>query len=117
MSDMPKVSANVARRTRKKGIGQKIKKYAVLTIIVFIGVLFMRGEYGLLKIYRLRAKIKTAQDDIIRLKVKGADLKWELDKLKSDTQYIQLYASEHFGYAKPAGTVIQFVPPPQDSLR
>jgi cell division protein FtsB len=117
MADLPKVSTKFPRRTKKKDLGRRLKRYFLLTCIVFIGVLFYQGEYGLHKIFRLRTKIKTAQNEITQLKVQGADLKWEIDKLKADSQYIQLYASEHFGYAKPGVDVIQFVSSPQDTTK
>jgi cell division protein FtsB len=117
MAELPKVSANFTRRAKKKDLGQKIKRYMVLTGIVFIGVIFYRGEYGLSKIFRLRTKVEAVQKEITQLKVQAADLKWEIEKLKADTQYIQLYASEHLGYAKPEGKIIQFVPSTQDSSK
>ena len=86
-----------------------------MTLLIFAGVMFAQGEYGLLKIYRLRSRIKTTQTEITRLKVQATDLKWEIDKLKADSQYIQLYAAEHYGYARPEGKVIQFVSS-EDSL-
>jgi|WetSurMetagenome_2_1015567.scaffolds.fasta_scaffold264487_1 cell division protein FtsB len=109
MAEMPKVSKDFNNRVSKKSLSANIKKFAILTFFVGVGVIFAQGDYGLLKIYRLKTKIKIAEKEVTKLKVKASDLKWETDKLKADSQYIQLYASERFGYAKPEGQVIQFV--------
>jgi cell division protein FtsB len=109
MAELPKVSQDFNRRVSKKSLSANIKRFVIVTFVVGVGVLFAQGDYGLLKIYRLRTKIKATEREITQLKVKASDLKWETDKLKVDSTYIQLYASEKFGYAKPEGTVIQFV--------
>lgn len=95
----------------------KLKTFIILTVVVFIAVLFCSGEYGLFKIYRLHNKIDAAEKDIDQLKVQAVDYQWEIDKLKSDSQYIMLYASETYGYAKPNQTIIQFLPSLNDTLK
>ncbi|NLI16689.1 MAG: hypothetical protein GX409_10440 [candidate division Zixibacteria bacterium] len=109
MAEFPKVSQDFNRRINKKSSSVRLKKFIILTFIVGIGVLFMQGDYGLLKIYRLKMKIRAAEKEVTQLKVKAVDLKWETDKLKADSQYIQLYASEIYGYARPEGQIIKFV--------
>ena len=88
-----------------------------MTAIVFVAVLFSRGDYGLFKIYRLHSKVNDAEKEITRLKVQAEDLNWEIKKLKNDSTYLKLYAAEHYGYAKSDQTIIQFLPPPEDSLK
>lgn len=116
MVELPKVSQDFNRRVNKKGFSASITRIVILTFLVGVGVLFAQGDYGLLKIYRLKTKVKAAEKEVTKLKVKAADLKWETDKLKADSQYIQLYASEKYGYAKPEGQIIQFVSS-EDSTR
>ena len=109
MAELPKVSQDFNRRVNKKGFSASITRIVILTFLVGVGVIFAQGDYGLLKIYRLKTKIKAAEKEVTQLKVKASDLKWEANKLKTDSLYIQLYASEKFGYAKPEGQIIQFV--------
>lgn len=109
MAELPKVSQDFSRRVTKKRLSSNIKKFVIMTFLVGVGVMFMQGDYGLLKIYRLKAKIKAAEKDVTIYKVKNTDLKWETEKLKTDSQYIQLYAAEKYGYAKPEGQIIKFV--------
>jgi len=109
MAELPKVSQDFNRRVNRKGFSASITRVVILTFLVGVGVMFAQGDYGLLKIYRLKTKIKAAEKEVTELKVKAADLKWETDKLKADSLYIQLYASNRYGYAKPEGQIIKFV--------
>jgi cell division protein FtsB len=109
MAELPKVSQDFNKQISRKSLSANLKKFALLTFFVGVGVMFAHGDYGLLKIYRLKSRIKTTEKEINQLKVKATDLKWETDKLKADSQYTQLYASEKFGYARPEGKIIQFV--------
>jgi len=114
--EIPRVTKEFTRRVNRKKKPSNVRSYLIITAIVFVGVIFAQGEYGLLKIFRLRARIGDTESEITRLKVQAADLEWEINKLKSDSQYIQLYAAEHYSYAKPSSVVIQFVSP-ADSLK
>ncbi len=117
MVELPRVSADFIKKINRNKNTRKLKKFLIITLVVFIGVLFARGECGLLKIYRLLTKVEKTQKEIDRLKVQAVDLNWEINRLKSDSQYIKLYAAEKYGYAKSDETIIQFLPLPEDSLR
>jgi cell division protein FtsB len=115
MGELPKVSNDFAKKVSKKNLSKNLPKYIIITLFIFAAVLFAQGDYGLLKIFRLNDRINNTQAEITRLKVKATDLKWEIDKLKTDSLYIKIYATEHYGYARPEGQVIQFVSS-EDSL-
>jgi len=117
MIAVPKVSTDFLDRINRKKFSKKIKRVILLPLVVLIIVMFCSGDYGLIKIYRLRTKIKTAEKEIDRLKVQAVDYNWKINKLKSDSMYIKLYASEIYGYGKADQTIIQFLPSPVDSLR
>ena len=117
----PAVSKNIKKRLNKTGwpgrdFPRRAKKFLVLSIFVFLAVLFARGETGILRIFRLHSRIDDAKREIEQLKVQAEDINWEIDKLKSDSTYIKLYAAERYGYAKAGETIIQFLPAPTDSL-
>ena len=112
--DLPKVSTDFIKRV-KKDKSSKLKRMFYLTIVVFLAVLFARGDYGLLKIYRLHSRIEDTQKDITHLRVEAEDLNWEINKLKSDTTYQKLYATDKYSYAKKGKNVIQFLPNPDSS--
>ncbi len=109
MRELPKVSKTFSQRINEKKSSSGLKKYLLITLVVFLIVLFASGDYGLIKIYRLKADIKAYKQEIKRLQVKAVDSLWEIGKLKSDSSYICLYASEHFVYARPGVKVIQFL--------
>ena len=114
--EFPKISKDFIKKVKKEKSG-RLKKSLMVSVLVFISVIFLRGEYGLLKIYRLHNKIDTAEKEILHLKVEAEDLTWEIKKLKSDSTYITLYAAEQFGYAWPNQSIIQFLPVPEDSTK
>lgn len=114
--EIPKISKEFIKKVKREKTS-KLKKAFFVSIIVFIVVMFARGDYGLLKIYRLYNKIDSAEKEIVRLKVEAEDLKWELSKLKNDSTYIKLFAAEHYGYAMPDQTIIQFLPAPEDTSK
>ncbi len=63
----------------------------------------------------LTKKIEKLEKDILVLKLERQDALWEIDKMKNDPEYIQKYAVQKYGYARPDQNVIQFVP--TDSVR
>jgi len=114
--EIPKVPKELVKKARK-GKSSKLKQTLFIFVLVFVAVIFTRGDSGLVKIYRLNDKISTAQQEIVRLKIEAEDLNWEINKLKEDSAYIKLYAAEYYGYAKPDQTIIQFLPAAPDSSR
>ena len=115
--EFPKMSADFVKRVKKEKYAKKFRRFLLLTAVVFVAVLFTRGDYGLLKIYRLHSKVDDTQREITHLKVQAEEIQWEIDKLKADSAYIKLYAAENYGYAKADKAIIQFLPPPEDSLK
>lgn len=110
--DLPKISKAFIKRV-KKDKSSKLKRMLYVSVLVFLAVLFARGDYGLLKIYRLQSRIDEAEKEITRLKVQTEDLNWEIKKLESDTTYQKLYAADKFNYAKAGQVIIQFLPNPE----
>ena len=117
MGDTPKFSTDFIKKINRKKYSKKLKRMIIIPVIVFIAVLFCTGQYGFLKIFRLHKKIVSAEKEIDRLKVQAVDYQWEISKLKNDSVYIKLYASEIYGYGKAGQTIIQFIPPIADTTR
>ncbi|MCP4582501.1 MAG: septum formation initiator family protein [candidate division Zixibacteria bacterium] len=115
--EFPRMTTDILKRLRMDRLGKRVKKFLLLTSVVFVAVLFTRGDYGLFRIYKLHSKVDEAKKDITHLKVQAEDLTWEIDKLKNDSAYIKLYASEQYGYAKSNQKIIQFLPSPEDSTK
>jgi cell division protein FtsB len=79
-------------------------------VLVFIIISFFWGEFGFFRMWYLSKKIDRLERDIRVLKVQRNDILWETDKMQNDPRYIQRYAVEKYGYARPDQKIIQFVP-------
>ena len=88
----------------------KLKMFALTAAVVFLIISFFWGESGFIRMWYLTKKIERVEHDIRILKVQRNDLLWETDKIKNDPDYIQRYAIETYGYARPEQKIIQFVP-------
>jgi cell division protein FtsB len=95
---------------RRSGLMFKLKMFLATAAVVFLIISFFWGESGLIRMWYLTKKIDRVEQDIKMLKVHRNDLLWETDKIKNDPDYIQHYAIETYGYARPDQKIIQFVP-------
>ena len=84
--------------------------FGIIVGIVFIILSFFWNEYGFIRMWILERKIDKLQKEIVVLKVEKQDLLWEIDKMKTDPEYIKRYAVEKYGYARADQKVIQFIP-------
>jgi cell division protein FtsB len=110
MTAYPRVTAKFSGRIKKSGLGSKIKMFLITAAAVFLIISFFWGEFGFIRMWYLTKKIDKVKHDIAVLKVQRNDLLWETDKIKNDPEYIQRYAIEKYGYARPEQKIIQFVP-------
>jgi cell division protein FtsB len=110
MANYPKISDRIKSRTKKAGLKSKLKMFLITAAIVFLVISFFGGEFGFFRMWYLSKKIEKLEKDIEILKVQGNDILWETDKMKNDPAYIQRYAIETYGYARPDQKIIQFVP-------
>jgi cell division protein FtsB len=101
---------------RRKGSARSSKFIYALKLFFAVGITvllifsFFWGETGFIRLWLLGEKIERVERNIEVLKVQRNDLLWETEKLKNDPEYIQRYAIETYGYAKPDQKIIQFVP-------
>jgi cell division protein FtsB len=110
MAEYPRISEKFSGRLKKSGLKSKIKMFFITAILVFLAISFFWGEFGFFRMWYLSKKIDKLEKDIEILKVQRNDLLWETEKMKNDPDYIQKYAIETYGYARPDQKIIQFVP-------
>lgn len=110
MAEYPRVSDRFSGRAKKSGWIAKLKMFLITMAVVFLIISFFWGEFGFFRIWYLSKKIENLEKDVAVLKVQRNDLLWETDKIKNDPDYIQRYAIETYGYARPEQKIIQFVP-------
>jgi cell division protein FtsB len=111
--------AQYSRAPGKKGSGSgfiyKLKMFLVIAATLLMIFSFFWGESGLVRLWYLSKKIERVERNIKVLKVQRNDILWETNKIKFDPDYIQRYAIETYGYARPEQKIIQFVPPDSSS--
>ncbi len=115
MASVPRSSGRIAGRIKKAGLKSKLKMFIITAFLVFLAISFFWGEFGFFRIWILSKKIERLEKEISYLQVQRMDLLWETDKIKNDPEYIQRYAIEIYGYARPDQRVIQFVQPEKTS--
>jgi cell division protein FtsB len=115
MAEYPKVSRKFSKRLNGGGWKSKLKMFLITGAFVFIVISFFWGEFGFFRMWYLAKKIDRLEKDIRVLQVQRNDILWETDKIQNDPQYIQRYAVEKYGYARPDQKIIQFVPPDSSS--
>ena len=110
MTAYPKASRKFTRRVKDSGFFPRIRIFIYVLAAVSIILFFFWGEYGFFRMWILDRKIEKLEHEILVLKVARQDLRWEIDKMKSDPQYLIKYAVENYGYARPDQRIIHFVP-------
>lgn len=91
----------------KKQVHAEIRKrhWIFVTLIslsfLLLFIMFMFGESGFLKYMKLKNKKAQIERDIKILEAKNAALKTDLKLLKENPFYLEKYARENFGMARP----------------
>lgn len=98
----------------RKQVASEIKKrrlvfytIVVLSLIYFV-ITFTFGDTGLLRYRELKAKRNQLSGEIQSLEAGNARLKSELKLLKENPFYLEKYAREDFGMAKPDEYVFKY---------
>lgn len=110
MTAYPRTSKKFARRVKGSSIWPRLRLFIYVLAAVSIILIFFWGEFGFIRMWILHRKIVKLENEVLALKVAKQDLLWEIDKMKSDPDYLIKYAVENYGYARPDQRIIQFVP-------
>ncbi|MBF0559522.1 MAG: septum formation initiator family protein [Nitrospirae bacterium] len=101
------------RNLRQQVTFERKRRNLIFFTVVSLAVLYMLfavvfGNMGLLK-YRSLTKIKSRLDtEIVSLDKENNALKTHVDSLKNDNYYIEKYAREEYGLARPNEYIFQF---------
>ncbi len=115
MAEYSRVSERLQKSPKGRGWKSTLKMLLITGAVVFITIYLFWGEYGLFRMWYLEHRIERLEKDIKILQVQRNDILWETDKMQNDPQYIQRYAIETYGYARPDQKIIQFVSVGSDS--
>ncbi len=82
----------------------------ILTAVLFIAVLyfFLGGQFGLVNYFRFQQLKKTYREELEYEIRRGDSLRAEIERLKSDTLYIESLARKHLGMIKPGEEIVIF---------
>jgi len=85
-------------------------------VLVAMGYLFynlMFGDMGIIKYYQLRQNKIRLESELKRVEKENKALNEQVNALKKDPFYIEKYAREEYGLAKPDEFIFQFKKPGQ----
>jgi len=112
---MPKVAKG---KIKTRGLrGQVAREQRRRTYIFFVCVILalaylsynlMFGEMGVIKYIELRQNKKRLDSEITRINRENKALNIQVNSLKKDPYYIEKYAREEYGLAKPGEFIFQF---------
>ena len=86
---------------------KKIFKGIVLLISFSLTIIFIFGDHGILKLYRIKNERKIIQKEISELRIQKEILKDEKVKLESDLNYIEKIAREKYKMVKPGEKIFK----------
>ena len=81
----------------------------VLLICLSLIIVFIFGDHGLLKLYKIKQKRKIIQGNITRLREEKGKLVGEKNKIQNDLNYIEKIAREKYKMVKPGEKIFKVI--------
>ena len=88
-------------------IQQQFFKGIVLLICFSLIIIFIFGDHGILKLFRIKNERKIIQKEISELRIQKEKLKNEKIKIESDLDYIEKIAREKYKMVKPGEKIFK----------
>ena len=82
----------------------------VLLICLSLIIVFIFGDHGLLKLYKIKSQRKTIQTHIAQLRNEREKAKEKKNKIENDINYIEKMAREKYKMVKPGEKIFKVVP-------
>ena len=101
------------RRSKSDSIAKTQKQFIqglVLLICLSLIIVFIFGDHGLLKLYKIKSHRKTIQTHIAQLRNEREKAKEEKNKIENDLNYIEKMAREKYKMVKPGEKIFKVVP-------
>jgi cell division protein FtsB len=105
MNAQPRQNERKSRPRFAAGIGFAI---AALAVLALLALAMVGGPSGLMKLYRLGGDVRQIEFDLQRTTATVDSLKREIERLKTDTAYIEKIARERLGMARKNEKVFRF---------
>ena len=100
------------KRSKPKSINIFQKKFfqgLVLLIGLSLVIIFVFGDHGLLKLYKIKNERKLIQNKITNLRAERETLKNEKNKIENDLNYIEKIAREKYKMVKPGEKIFKVI--------
>ena len=81
----------------------------VLLICLSLIIVFIFGDHGLLKLYKIKQKRKKIQDNISQLRNEKEKVRNEKNKIENDLDYIEKIAREKYKMVKPGEKIFKVI--------
>jgi cell division protein FtsB len=95
----------VSREQRRKTL---VFFTCILAAMAYLFYTLMFGDIGVIKYYELRQNKKRLESELKRIDRENKALNEQVNALKKDPFYIEKYAREEYGLAKPDEFIFQF---------
>ena len=99
-------------RTKSKSIITQQKKFLqglVFLICFSLFIVFIFGDHGLLKLYKIKQKRKKIQANITQLRNEKEKATLEKNKIENDLNYIEKLAREKYKMIKPGEKIFKVI--------
>ena len=100
-------------RSKSVSIAKTQKQFIqglVLLICLSLIIVFIFGDHGLLKLYKIKSQRKTIQTHIAQLRDEREKAKEKKNKIENDINYIEKMAREKYKMVKPGEKIFKVVP-------
>jgi len=100
-------------RSKSVSIAKTQKQFIqglVLLICLSLIIVFIFGDHGLLRLYKIKSQRKTIQTHIAQLRNEREKAKDKKNRIENDLNYIEKMAREKYKMVKPGEKIFKVVP-------
>ena len=100
-------------RSKSESIAKTQKQFIqglILLIFLSLIIVFIFGDHGLLKLYKIKNQRKKIQTHITQLRNEREQAKEKKNKIENDLNYIEKMAREKYKMVKPGEKIFKVVP-------
>ena len=104
------------RRRKKKSIllavakaEKKLIQGIIFLFFFSLAIVFIFGDHGIYKLYKIKKKRKLIQNQITQLRIEREQIKVEKNKLENNLDYIEKIAREKYRMVKPGEKIFKVI--------
>jgi len=100
-------------RSKSESIAKTQKQFIqglIFLICLSLIIVFIFGDHGLLKLYKIKNQRKKIQTHITQLRKEREQAKEKKNKIENDLNYIEKMAREKYKMVKPGEKIFKVVP-------